>query len=98
MSKRENETFSIKDIIQDLLQKNRLQKGIDQIAVKDAWKTVMGNGVMSYTDTVVLKNDLLIVKLTSSTLREELSYGNEKIIQMINTHLDKELIKRLKLV
>ncbi len=98
MSRRENETFSIKDIIQDLLKKNRLQNGIDQLAVKEAWKTVMGKGVMSYTDTIVLRKDLLIVKLTSSTLREELSYGNEKIIQMINDHLGKELVNSLKLV
>ena len=98
MSKRENQAISIKDILSDLLQKNKLQKGIDQLDVKEAWGTVMGNGVMSYTESVVLKNNLLIVKLTSSTLREELSYGNEKIIQMLNTQLGKELIKSLKLV
>jgi len=98
MSKRENQAISIKDILSDLLQKNKLQKGIDQLDVKEAWGTVMGNGVMSYTESVLLKNNLLIVKLTSSTLREELSYGNEKIIQMLNTQLGKELIKSLKLV
>ncbi|MEN8124011.1 MAG: DUF721 domain-containing protein [Bacteroidota bacterium] len=98
MSKRENQAFSIKEILNDLLQENKLQKGIDQLDVKEAWGVVMGKGVMSYTDSIVLKNNLLIVKLTSSTLREELSYGNEKIIQMLNTQLGKELIKSLKLV
>lgn len=98
MSMREKETFRIKDIIQNILQKNKLQKGIDQLEVKEAWETVMGKGVMSYTDTIVLRKSLLIVKLTSSTLREELSYGDKKIIQMLNIHLGKELINNLKLV
>lgn len=98
MSMREKETFRIKDIIHNILQKNKLQKGIDQLEVKEAWETVMGKGVMSYTDTIVLRKSLLIVKLTSSTLREELSYGDKKIIQMLNIHLGKELINNLKLV
>ncbi len=98
MPKRENEANSIKDILQDLLQENKLQKGIDQLDVKEAWGIVMGKGIMSYTDSVVLKNNLLIVRLSSSTLREELSYGNKKIIQMLNTQLGKELIISLKLI
>ena len=98
MSKRENKTYSIKDLMPQMLQKNKLQKGIDQLAVKEAWKSVMGNGVVSYTDSVLLSKNTLIVKLSSSALREELSYGKEKIIKMLNDSLNKELIKSIKLI
>jgi hypothetical protein len=98
MAKRENETHSIKDLIPNMLQENKLQKGINQISVKEAWENVMGKGVMTYTESVDLRKDTLFVRLTSSALREELNYGKSKIIVMLNESLQMELIKTLKLV
>ncbi len=98
MAKRENETFSIKDLIPHMLQENKLQKGINQITVKETWEEVMGKGVMSYTESIYLKKDTLFVKLTSSTLREELSYGKDKIIIMLNKKLDNIKIKSIRLI
>jgi len=68
------------------------------MAVKEAWENVMGNGVMSYTESIYLKNNTLFVKLSSSTLREELGYGKNKIIEMLNDSLNSTLIKSIKLV
>ena len=98
MAKRENETFSIKDLIPHMLQQNKLQKGMNQFTVKEAWGEVMGKGVLSYTESVYLKNKTLFVKLNSSTLREELSYGKEKIISMLNNKLSNLDIKSIKLI
>ena len=98
MAKRENETFSIKDLIPQMLQENKLQKGMDQMAVKEAWEKVMGKGVMSYTESIYLKKNTLFVKLSSSTLREELGYGKNKIIKMLNNSLNAALIKSIRLV
>jgi hypothetical protein len=55
----------------------------------------MGNGVNHYTTNVQLKREVLYVDLSSSVLREELSYGKEKIVAMLNEHLGKDLIKKL---
>jgi hypothetical protein len=38
------------------------------------------------------------VKLNSSVLREELSYGKDKIIEMINKALGKDLIHDIRFV
>ena len=56
---------------------------------------MMGHGVNNYTTNVQLKGTTLYVQLSSSVLREELSYGNQKIISMLNESLGKELIKKL---
>jgi len=96
-TKKNSEFSSIKDIMQDVLQENKLQKGIDLVAIKEAWVEVMGKGVNSYTKDIQYKNGILIVKLTSSVLREELSYGKEKIIHLLNEKLNKTLIKSVKL-
>jgi len=98
MSKRKNDFISVKEIMHEMLQENKLQKGIDQVNVKDAWKTVMGKGVYGYTDEVIFKNNTLFIRLSSAALREELSYGKEKIIAMLNEKLGKAIISKLKLL
>jgi hypothetical protein len=79
--------------LKEIIQLNKLQPGIDQVSVKEAWKNLMGNGVNSYTKNVVLKGSTLYVELTSAVLREELSYGKDKIIKMINEDFKRDLIK-----
>ena len=93
MARRVSNEGSIGDVLKQFIEKNKLQAGMDRIDVQDAWKSLMGNGVNSYTKEVVLKGSTLYVALTSAVLREELSYGKQKIIKMINEELGKEVIK-----
>jgi hypothetical protein len=92
MAKRLNNESSIGDVLKEIIQVNKLQSGMDQVLVKEAWSSLMGNGVNTYTRNIVLKGSTLYVELTSSVLREELSYGKDKIIKMINDELRRELI------
>jgi hypothetical protein len=92
--KRNNEHLKLSDVLKEFVSENRLQDGLDKVDVKEAWASLMGNGVNNYTTNVQLKRDILYVDLSSSVLREELSYGKEKIITMLNEHLEKELIKK----
>jgi hypothetical protein len=95
MAKRLNNESSIGDVLKEFIQSNKLQPGIDQISVKEAWVLLMGNGVNSYTKNVTLKGETLYVELSSSVLREELSHGKSKIITMINEELKREIVKSI---
>jgi len=95
MARRVSNEGSIGDVLKEFIEKNKLQAGMDKINVEEAWKSLMGNGVNSYTKEVVLKGTTLYVSLTSAVLREELSYGKQKIIKMINEELHKEVIKEV---
>jgi len=97
MAKRYTESKPIKDLIGAFIKENNLTKGFTQIRVKEAWLQVMGNGVQSYTTAIRLQNEVLIVSLSSSVLREELSYGADKIIKMMNDVLGETLIKKVRL-
>lgn len=79
MAKRENDSFAIKDLMGEFIQQNNLNKGFQKIHIEEAWDKLMGAGVASYTDEVRLNNGTLFVRLKSSVLREELSYGKEKL-------------------
>ena len=93
MAKRINNQSIVGDILNQIIKTNKLESGLDQVSVIDAWKSLMGNGVNNYTRNVALRNNTLYVELTSSVLREELSYGKDKIIKMINEELGKEVVK-----
>lgn len=95
MAKRLNNDSSIGDVLKQIIQVNKLQPGMDEVSVKDAWKNLMGNGVNTYTRNVILKGSTLYVELTSAVLREELSYGKAKIIKMINEELRREVVKEV---
>jgi len=98
MAKRENEANSIQDLMQSFIKENNLTKGMQKMKVEESWSKLMGQGVANYTNSVKLQNKTLIVQLSSSVLREELSYGKEKIIKMMNEELGQELITKLMLV
>lgn len=93
--KRHNENLSLSEVLQQFVKANNLETGLDKVNVAEAWAQLMGNGVNNYTTQIVLKNDVLYVQLSSSVLREELSYGKEKIISMLNEHLGKEVVTKL---
>ena len=90
--KRTSNESGIADVLRDIIKNNNLQSGIDEVNVKDCWKNLMGNGVNSYTKNVILKNGVLYVELTSSVLREELSFGKAKIIKLINEDLKRDVV------
>ena len=92
---RHNEHNKLSDLLKDFVKDNHLEKGLDKVNVRDAWEQLMGSGVNNYTTEVQLKGNTLHVQLTSSVLREELSYGKDKIISMLNEALGKELIKKI---
>lgn len=95
MSKRENDSISIKDLMGVFIKENKLEKGFQKIHIEEAWVKLMGSGVANYTNAIKLQNGTLMVSLSSSVLREELSYGKDKIIRMLNEEMKEEVVKRL---
>ena len=98
MSKRENDSFSIEDLMKSFIKENNLSKGMHKIKVEETWNKMMGPGVVTHTSSVKLHNKTLIIQLTSSVLREELSYGKDKIIKMMNEEIGENAISKLLLV
>ncbi|MEZ4838071.1 DUF721 domain-containing protein [Flavobacterium sp.] len=95
MAKRLNNDSPISEVLKAFIKDNNLQSGMDKIDVEKAWKEIMGKGVNTYTKEVFLKEETLYVSLSSSTLREELSHGKQKIIKMLNDELRKDVVKEL---
>ena len=76
--------IELKNLINTFLKKNKLEKGLLNIEVKKAWFDLMNNGVANYTSDV-----------SSPALKEELSYGKEKLIKLINEKLEEDVVEKI---
>jgi len=93
--KRNNEHLKLSDALADFVSKNKLQTGLDKVNARDVWNQQMGPAIEKYTTSLKLDGGTLYVQLSSSVLREELCYGKDKIIRLLNEALGKELITKL---
>lgn len=93
--KRQHESKKIGSILKEMIEGNPLEKGIDSVRIREVWEQQMGTSILAYTEEIMLKNNTLFVTLSSAVMREELSYGKEKIINLLNESLDKEVVKKI---
>lgn len=96
MSKRNFEPKDLKTVLGDIIKKNALENGLNGARIHEVWSKSLGPNIQAYTKEVALEKDTLIVRLNSSVLRQEMSYGKEKIIKLINDSLQKEVIKDIR--
>lgn len=93
--KRNNDNLKLSEALQDFVAKNKLQGGLDKVNARDVWNQQMGPAIEKYTTSIKLDGNTLYVQLSSSVLREELSYGKEKIVRILNEALGKDLITKI---
>ena len=94
--KRNFKSKSIKTILDNMISgSNTLNSGLNNVKIKKLWEETMGTNVNSYTNEVILKNKTLYVNISSSALRQELSYGKEKIVDLINKEIGNVIITKI---
>ena len=93
--KRDFELKKIKSILNNIIDKSSLKVGLNNVKIQSIWKKMMGSNINSYTSDISLKKRTLYVKLSSSVLREELSYGKEKIIKILNEEFGEVIIDKI---
>ena len=88
------EAKSIKNIIQKITTNKLLGSGLKKF-LKKIWLKVIGKNVSQYTRNIYIKNNTLYLTITSSALKEELSYGKDKIIQNFNKEIGNDEINKI---
>lgn len=94
-SKRKFEPQSIGKVLDEIVQSKALKTGITNARINELWYELMGSHMTHYTEKILLKGNTLFVSLNNAALREELNYGKEKIIKMMNEQLGGEVLKKI---
>ena len=82
------EANSLKNLIQKITSSKLLSGGLKKVFLNKTWSKVMGKNVSQYTGNIYIKNNTLYLKINSSALREELSYGKEKLFTILTKRLE----------
>jgi hypothetical protein len=90
---RSNESKPLKDLINTLFKSYGLEKKMHEMDLLQAWPDLMGPAVAHRTTEIKLKNNVLVLKIESSVMREELLFGKQIIIDRLNDYAGKEIVK-----
>lgn len=80
------------EIIREVLKQHGLEEKVTETRISQSWEKVMGKPIAAYTNKISLKKRCLIVYLSSSVLRNELTFAKQKIMQMINEELKQQIV------
>ncbi len=94
MPKRKNEQ-TLKQVLHQLLDAYRLRAKFNEAKIVDCWEQLMGKAIANRTQYIYVRNGTLYLKLTSASLKQELFYAKEKIINLINKELGEEYVKEV---
>ena len=89
------ESYSVRSIIQKISYNKLLSGGLSKVFLNKVWLNVIGKNVSQYTENIYIKDNTLFLKINSSVLKQELSYGIDKIIENFNKEVGSNEIKKI---
>lgn len=93
--KRKFEAQSVCDVLGEIVASKALYLGITNARLNEIWHQLMGLNISQYTLKISLRGSTLFVSLSNPALREELSYGKDKIIKMMNEEVGSDVVSKL---
>lgn len=89
------EAQALSEILDEILRENNLDIGLDGARARAAWKETMGEAVDKCTIGLSFDKGTLHVKLSSAVLRNELFMNRRQLIDKLNTHIGRPVIKNI---
>lgn len=87
------EPRSIKDIVSDFVDDRHLHKYFDFEKLKTDWQIIVGEAFAAKISIYSLRDGVLKLKTNSSVVRYEISIRKQYLIDRINLHFKKEIVK-----
>ena len=85
----------IDSLIKKITEKPKISEALRKIDIQEVVKDILGKNLTKYVKEIHVIEKRLIIKLSSSALRSELSYNKNKLLENINGYLHKEEIKEI---
>lgn len=92
---RRNNAEQIGDILRRYLRQESLESPLNEQRLIDAWPEILGPGMAKYTRELHIRNQILYVSLSSSTLRQELMMGRELLVRKLNERVGANVITNI---
>lgn len=93
MAKRNEEKLD--KTLESFVEQKQIKKGYYQTSIRQVWLDMMGEMVASYTSSINISGEKLFIEFTSSSLKQEMMFKKDKLLQKINDRMGKEVIKKI---
>ena len=93
--KRNYKLKPIKNIIENFVEQKSISNGIFNVKVQKAWENAVEKKILDYTKEIYVKGEVLYIKVSNPILKQEILYSKQKVINLINEELEKDLIKKI---
>lgn len=85
----------IGDLIKEFYELYKGPNYMDEVIVINSWSKVVGPFIASHTISLSIKNNVLLVRVDSDALRNELNYSKSLLLKNLNDLVGKEVIKEI---
>jgi hypothetical protein len=85
----------IGDILKQMVKAFKLERNLNKTKIENLWEQLMGKTISTYTRELVVRDNVLYVKIDSASLRSELHFGRDKILNIINEALGEAYLKEV---
>ena len=65
---------------------------MDEVKIIEGWESVVGSFIAQYTQDLYIKQGVLFVKLSSDSLRSELSFSKSVLMKNLNNLAGREVL------
>lgn len=80
------------DVIDQLVGKYRLRAKLDEVQLHQWWDEILGPELTRYTEALYLNGSRILVHISASAVRQELSFAKNKLISDINKRYGQDRI------
>ncbi len=85
------------DAFDDMIQNEKWKNKYYKANLRKDWEALFGPVVNKYTEDISIVNKKLVLKISSSAMRQELFNERKSIIQQINNHYKEQIITEIHL-
>ena len=93
--KKKNDPHSLKDSIEEFLDKYQLRQSYNLREIKSLWAGLMGQTIAKRTRDIYFRDDKLMVIIESAALKHQLHMQRTKICKNLNQAMGSEYVKEV---
>lgn len=88
-------TMCLKDELDSFMNHIGLDTRLHEMKILDVWKQCVGESIAEFSTPVELRKSKLFVSVENAAWRYELSLRKEEIMEKLNSHFNKKLIREI---
>jgi hypothetical protein len=92
MTPKKSHEHTLKNAISDFLNDQHLDNKLAELNIINNWEKLVGTMIAKNTTEIKFRGTILYLKIESNALRNELMYQRGKIMALVNTEANQQLI------